>query len=341
MNTSPDNYPPTSETPVDGGWRDIILCLLDWLKQNGPSDQKAHKVLWTLATESLKAARVRNEDGQRQFTAKDIADAAGEVSWGDSKGLNWSKDVEPYWKAKRADIIQFAVQQGLPTYPEVKRHSTPGRHKATFEIIAVPIPENRLQDPTAASPGSIIQYTRSQPGEVKLAWSTRPFFRKGEFWLVGWRRWLILAWFIGTILGATLLVFLIFWGLVGPTPINTSHIAALIIIFGLPVALWTEVLGPWLRLFDDRIIPAPDLLLAVGAEAAQMEVYRENDLRVIRFVRYSATCSFCSASVYLDDGAPDFPRRLVGRCSESPREHVFSFDRVSQRGEILRRPPSA
>ena len=39
---------------------------------------------------------------------------------------------------------------------------------------------------------------------------------------------------------------------------------------------------------------------------------------------------------YLKDGEPDYPRRLVGRCHESPREHVFSFDRVTRRGCVLR-----
>ena len=35
-------------------------------------------------------------------------------------------------------------------------------------------------------------------------------------------------------------------------------------------------------------------------------------------------------------GVSDYPRRLVGRCDESPRERIFSFDRVTRRGVTLR-----
>ena len=58
--------------------------------------------------------------------------------------------------------------------------------------------------------------------------------------------------------------------------------------------------------------------------------------RSLRLVKYAATCPTCKAQVLLDKGEPDFPRRIVGRCHESPREHVFSFDRVSQTGYRLR-----
>jgi len=69
-----------------------------------------------------------------------------------------------------------------------------------------------------------------------------------------------------------------------------------------------------------------------------MELFRDGDLRLIRLVRYSAPCPICGTTIYLDKGEPDFPRRLVGRCNESPREHVYSFDRVTQKGSVLRRP---
>jgi hypothetical protein len=39
--------------------------------------------------------------------------------------------------------------------------------------------------------------------------------------------------------------------------------------------------------------------------------------------------------VKLDRGEPDFPHRIIGRCEEHPREHVFSFDRSSKRGVLI------
>jgi hypothetical protein len=66
-----------------------------------------------------------------------------------------------------------------------------------------------------------------------------------------------------------------------------------------------------------------------------MEVFREGDIRYLRLVRYSATFPVCGAVIRLDDGAPERPRRLVGRGAEIPREHVFSFDRVTREGRRL------
>jgi hypothetical protein len=93
---------------------------------------------------------------------------------------------------------------------------------------------------------------------------------------------------------------------------------------------------PFIRLLNDRIIAAPELFLALDETPAQLELYKAEDERVIRFVRHFGYCMICGAEVNLDSGEPDFPRRLVGRCSESPREHVFSFDRVTRKGYTLR-----
>lgn len=124
-----------------------------------------------------------------------------------------------------------------------------------------------------------------------------------------------------------------------PKPVTTQDLTTIISIFVIPASVWLFFIRPWVRLFDDRIVQAPDLLVALSEKQAQIELYKEGDLRFIRLVRYSAPCPACGATIYLDDGKPDFPRRLVGRCSESPREHIFSFDWVTKRGAILRISP--
>jgi len=112
-----------------------------------------------------------------------------------------------------------------------------------------------------------------------------------------------------------------------------------ILMIAIPSWAWFGKLIPFIRIFDDRIRTTSDSMLAFGEKEAQMEFYKEGDIRVIRIVRYSSVCSICGADVSLDDGSPDFPRRMVGRCAESPREHVFSFDRVTRKGAVLRSPP--
>jgi hypothetical protein len=87
--------------------------------------------------------------------------------------------------------------------------------------------------------------------------------------------------------------------------------------------------------FEDRIGIANGVL-AAGEKPAQVEVYRKDTTRYVRLVRYTAPCLICGSTVYVEAGEPDFPRRVVGRCSEAPREHVFSFDRVTLRGQALK-----
>jgi hypothetical protein len=340
MSTSPDNQPLTPANPVEEGMPDVIRCLVDWLKQNGPSEQKAHRILSALAQESLKAA----EHGiDNPLTAEEITAAAGEEPWAYKKSqnewLDWKDTVETYWNIKKPDVIQFAVKRGLKFYPRPHKNGTSGHYKATYEIVTEPIPEDGAQSEPVVplADRNLIRYEISEPGEVKLAWLVRPIFRRGELHLSGWRRWLVLGWIFGVIIGVTLLMLALYFSFMSPRSITTRDLASLIALVGIPAGAWFELIYPWFRLLEDRIKPASSLVLALGEKDAQVEVFRDNDLRVIRFVRYSATC-FCGATVYLSDGSPDFPRRMVGRCSESPREHIFSFDRVTRMGRVLRGP---
>jgi len=60
-------------------------------------------------------------------------------------------------------------------------------------------------------------------------------------------------------------------------------------------------------------------------------------VRSIVLRHYVADCPICqTTSITLAKGGPEFPRRIVGRCDNSPREHVFSFDRVTLEGGPLR-----
>jgi hypothetical protein len=340
MSSSQNNYSQTPTNQVEEVMPDVLRCFVDWIQSQEPNEQKAHRILRALGRESYR--KIDYRQNQRCFTAKDIAAAAGELTTKDpTKWLNWPK-TELYWKARERSVIDLALNRGLKFYPRPKRNSTQGGpgNEATYQIVAEPIPENGSQPESVvlSTDGGPIQYEVSQPGEVKITWFARPIFRRGELWLSGWGRWLALGGMFGTIMGVVLLIFAIYFSLISPRPVTTKELALIIAMIGIPTWVWFEVVCPWFRLFDDRIKPASSLVLALGEKDAQVEVLRENDLRVVRFVRYSSTCSICGATVYLDDGSPDFPRRMVGRCSESPREHIFSFDRVTRMGRVLRGP---
>jgi hypothetical protein len=68
-----------------------------------------------------------------------------------------------------------------------------------------------------------------------------------------------------------------------------------------------------------------------------------NLIRRIQLVSYWATCPICkeelggNVRIELKKGGKEFPNRLIGCCSESPAEHIYSFDRITRIGKHLRK----
>lgn len=115
----------------------------------------------------------------------------------------------------------------------------------------------------------------------------------------------------------------IFWGI--------TYLAVMAVFFGFLY-----------RMVDKRVAMAPDWMTLTSNEYWLLEYRREKDQdggyshRRIALVLYSGDCPVCNGVVRVARGGFHFPGRLVGRCDESPVEHVFSFDHVSRVGKPLR-----
>ncbi|MGZ8941227.1 MAG: hypothetical protein ACXW00_00470 [Methylobacter sp.] len=336
----------TPVNPVRGGdIRKVIQCLIDWLEEN-PSDGKAHQILRTLAKESLKV--VASEESVRRFTGPEIVEALGEVRPNANDWINWTGTVIKYWNTKEKQIIKLARERGLESYPKPHRISTTGGpHLTTYLIRAEPLPEiiNGVETESpqeqlgeAAEQQTTIYYEIAENGEVKPGWGAQWLFNDGQIRLSKRRMWTILIGLFVLFLSVIAFSYVSWITLSVPKPVTTRELTLLISIFGFPYAFWIFFIKPWLRMFEDRIVPAPESFISLQQKSAQLEVLRDGDLRLIRLVCYSATCPICGATIHLDDGSPDYPRRLVGRCYDSPREHIYSFDRVTQKGTVLRSP---
>ena len=99
-------------------------------------------------------------------------------------------------------------------------------------------------------------------------------------------------------------------------PLSARDVVFLLVSTVVPcLALW-HLNKTW-RLFDDRIVIAPDWMLAWKEFGARVEIVRSpapGEPSTIRVRRYTANCPVCDALVKLSVGEPEFPRRLVGRC---------------------------
>ncbi len=321
--------------------REVIQCLIDWLDQV-PSDQKAHSILRALAEESLKKADFDEE--QRKFTKKEIVAATNELidDHKVSKWMDWKNTVLPYWESRKKDVIQLAREKNLDSFPMITCDKSGGgrgietKYWIKSELLPEIIKENTVLEKDNNK--THIDYEIAERREIKLIWFLNFFLKDGQLKLSKWSIWIIIGWMIIVGASVVLLSYFSWMTLSIPQPVTTREISLFINVFILPYIVWIWVIKPWVYLFDDRIIPAFDLCTAIKEKPAQLELFKDGEQRFIRLVRYTAPCLICGATVYLDKGEPDYPRRLVGRCSESPREHVFSFDRVTRKGNVLKSP---
>lgn len=59
-------------------------------------------------------------------------------------------------------------------------------------------------------------------------------------------------------------------------------------------------LRDWLRLLDDRLIPAAELWVAWNEANAQLELTKDkHDRRCLQLVRYTAVCPICAGTLEL------------------------------------------
>jgi hypothetical protein len=124
------------------------------------------------------------------------------------------------------------------------------------------------------------------------------------------------------------------------TEISTvKWLTSLIISLGLFFATLSSALY---RVILVRIVMAPLWMIPLKETNVQLELRKTgvdsetgNDIRELRLLVYSAKCPICFNRIELENGGLQFPFRIVGRCIESPREHVYSFDHVTKVGRLL------
>jgi hypothetical protein len=152
--------------------------------------------------------------------------------------------------------------------------------------------------------------------------------------------------FIGLVIGEALLLgcfwFLILLTLRKPHPIVSTDVL-LVLLTATITFVWWRLIRPILRLPNDRVTLASDFYLGWNQYDGQFRLTRDATSKVaggwFRLVRHWGYCPICSGEVEIKSGGDAFPGRLVGRCSDSPLEHVFSFDPQSLCGSALIAPP--
>jgi hypothetical protein len=249
---------------------------------------------------------------------------------------NWH-NLEEELEHRKSHLQEFSKRKGEEFYPWIdKEESKGGKDKYSYyyliaksfneqektETIPYPCPEGGLRY-VQESLTNIPRWARWVNGFTLQSW------RKYAYILPG----IVILLFTLAYISLLLLLGLY-------TEISTvKWLTSLIVSLGLGGLVLSS---PLYRVTSNRIVMAPDWMMPLKETNVQLELKRigtdpetGNAIRSLRLVVYSSKCSLCDGRVEVQGGGLQFPFRLVGRCIESPREHVFSFDHVTRIGKPL------
>lgn len=320
--------------------RAVAECLQKYLRLHGRSNH-GFDVLRFLADETL--ARLETGSSTKFHNLAIQIAVVGQAKKDPSAWLSpvWRKLTSEILPSLESGLQEFARAEGLSHYPWVNRQESTGGagNQTLYYLEAREIPEAAPEQISSIDlPPPDISYIPA--ANLQPSWWARWLFGRG-YSVIGWRK--VLFVFTPLIWLMVLAIFVVLSFLLlsqSKAPVTTQDILALALLV---LVTWhaKRVMDGFFHLVDDRIAMASDHVVGfkefgVCLELAKPDGASQDGPRSLRLVKYAAECPICHAEVLLDAGEPDFPRRIVGRCQESPREHIFSFDRVRRSGYRLR-----
>lgn len=252
----------------------------------------------------------------------------------DNKWLNEDKFKDYCQNFVDKHIEQFRELNLVPIIRTTENAIGKG-NKKLFWLETKPL-DNQEDNVEESLDISKVHYTRADAKQIKLAFYVKPFFQKGEFInrsLKGMS--FFMSWLLFSFIALGALISLAYTTTLMGNNFITLQLFFLIVLATSAFFLTKYLLLPFIRLPDIRVIKAPLLMLAWNEHDAEIEMHRDFKEQKTRFTRFTADCPICSGEIRLSNGEKDYKLALVGRCSESPMLHVYSFDRALLNGKLL------
>ena len=331
-----------SPKPTETGLTTVLTLqtLEEWLALEGGNSRNAN-AMRALTTTSLRAAKAGHplplEDRDKlRWLVRDI-----EADTSEAPLSRWlpTKDLQTWWQARSASRLDYFQTRGLSLIPELLIQDGGGRGNATryrFDLTPLPAPQTSQSIDQALS-GDGITY-QSEPAQP-VFW-LRWFMTPGHNPINTWRGLLIVL-FVLAVMGLIPMLGILALGVLNhPGPTLARDVQSLIILSIIGYGVY-RFIRPWWHLPRQRITIASDFMLASNQLHGQLQLVRDKERKItgtISLLRYHAICICCGGTVDLDNGGQAFPGRIIGRCGDSPLEHVYSFDVVLRNGERIRQP---
>ena len=330
-----------------------VRILLEWLNRHQGKQKfpQVMRVLAERAEDDLNSGRsvtgIEVETLQTLFF-----DATGGRPTSGAAG-KWLKrsDFVRWWRHEcRAQIAAECRLAGLSSAPELTCPPHPGgRGNSTeYKLLLEPLENFGLGNEDETPCSGLPSVLACDPGVISYrADSARPPFWARGWWIKedgfstwSWRGLLLLLVLLGALAAASIVVAAVALVLWTGARWEPKHAVLVGVAAASIWTFWTAV-RPLARLPTQRMDLAPAWLLGFDQFHGQVVLRRGGPGRLnqrgwFSLVRHWSTCPLCSGEVDLARGDPEFPGRLVGRCADSPAEHVFSFDPISLAGRSLR-----
>ncbi len=324
----------------------VELFYQDMCSRNDPSrDQLPMSFFRALAALTLDRAKSGISPHDVRFTASDLAEKILELGYlqkrpkdmgSDWVRGNWDK-LKEMMEARKVRLKELNRSENKSFYPWLGKETSKGGkgnqsyyylvakqflENETIEIIEYPIPENGIRY-IQESLVNIPRWARWVNG----------------FTLQSWRRYAyIIPWILTMLATLGYLCLILLLGIY--TEISTvKWLTCLIVTF---VMFWMITSSPLYAVSEKKVVMAPDWMTPLRETSVILELKKiginsesGDVIRELRLMVYSAKCPVCENRIEIQSGGLQFPFRLIGRCNESPREHVYSFDHITRTGKPL------
>lgn len=318
----------------------LAECLSSFIKLL-PTDKNANRFIKEIAQQTIN----KSNAGQHiSITTKDLfleLFPKHDESQASSKLANIWKGVKDLEHEIKYYLTEHAVNEfGLDVYPWVEKIDSEGGagNLVRYRLIGIKVDKAKVAaiNPYRAKLAHDIEYTAIQ--DFQPSFFARLFFGKNNE-IIGYKKWIMIFFPLAQIIFYFMMIVALVFFLQKETLTTISFYKLGLLV----VAGWflLDKVRRFERFSDDRILLASNYFMAWKEFSILQELVTVNDdkgnflHKKIKLTKYVGICPICSAQVELSKGEPDYPRRIIGRCNESPREHIYSFDRITKLGRQI------
>lgn len=320
---------------------------IDLIEKNISSWKENDRLDCLLIRAILKLSKENTEGSKSGFSSWDLVDEVTKIrgkQWstsGDKDRMSddvrkqWPKMIA-LWQSKLEGISQSLSDNGFEFFPQISRVEGGGTGRPTkYKLDLKPL--------TTQSNQSTQTYQSKIPSEFHIRYICEDVKNPGLIIKLytngiistGWKRPLFVMFLLIPCIFLFIALVILFLNLAFFDSIDSNKLGRMltnVIVFGVMVL----GISPLFFFSSKRIFIAPWWMQTDDDRLIEYRSPPRFESKSLNAVTYSADCPICGGKIKAKSGGIEFWGRIVGRCDESPREHVFSFDHVTRQGRYLR-----